>query len=76
MTEPRIESEHNNSGSFDVFLCDGGPMLIRGDAVIEDESGVKHKTHRKLSAVCRCGLSAIKPWCDGSHKIAKNSPSQ
>ncbi|NMA78587.1 MAG: CDGSH iron-sulfur domain-containing protein [Actinomycetales bacterium] len=55
----------------DVILCPGGPMLLRGDHVIEDENGVEHRTWRPVSAVCRCGASGIKPWCDGTHKLKR-----
>ncbi|GAA4776960.1 CDGSH iron-sulfur domain-containing protein [Citricoccus nitrophenolicus] len=53
----------------DVILCPGGPLLLRGDHVVQDEEGTEHRTTRPVSAVCRCGSSAIKPWCDGTHKI-------
>jgi CDGSH-type Zn-finger protein len=53
----------------DVVLCPGGPMLVRGDFVIEDEDGVQHASHRPVSAVCRCGKSSLAPWCDGTHKL-------
>jgi CDGSH-type Zn-finger protein len=44
-------------------------MLLRGAHVVEDDEGVEHRTHRPVSAVCRCGKSASKPWCDGTHKV-------
>jgi CDGSH-type Zn-finger protein len=44
-------------------------MLLRGAHVVEDDEGVEHPTHRPVSAVCRCGKSASKPWCDGTHKV-------
>lgn len=50
-------------------LCPGGPMLLRGDHVVTDAEGVEHATTRSVSAVCRCGKSAISPWCDGTHKV-------
>ena len=42
----------------DVVICPGGPMLLRGDHVVEDDDGVAHRTTRPVSAVCRCGKSA------------------
>ncbi len=57
------------AGHPDVVLCPGGPMLLRGDHVVTDEEGRRHRTTRPVSAVCRCGKSAIKPWCDGTHKV-------
>lgn len=53
----------------DVVVCAGGPVLIRGKHVVEDEDGQLHETSRPVSAVCRCGRSAMKPWCDGTHKV-------
>ncbi|MGA8986564.1 CDGSH iron-sulfur domain-containing protein [Aeromicrobium sp.] len=53
----------------DVILCPGGPMLIRGDHLIEDADGLLHPTRRPVSALCRCGKSSTQPWCDGTHKV-------
>ena len=53
----------------DVVLCPGGPMLLRGDVVVEDADGVRHRTTRPVSAICRCGGTARAPWCDGTHKL-------
>lgn len=61
-----------NSRAFphaDVVLCPGGPMLLRGHHVVEDDQGESHETTRPVSAVCRCHKSASKPWCDGTHKL-------
>ncbi|WP_310290054.1 CDGSH iron-sulfur domain-containing protein [Microbacterium trichothecenolyticum] len=46
-----------------------GPLVVRGDFEIVDEQGVPVETSRRTVALCRCGVSAIKPWCDGTHKI-------
>ena len=53
----------------DVVLCADGPMLLRGDHLVEDPSGTAHRTSRPVSAVCRCGKSSAQPWCDGTHKV-------
>ncbi|MGN6251026.1 MAG: CDGSH iron-sulfur domain-containing protein [Marmoricola sp.] len=55
----------------DVVLCPGGPLLLRGDHVVEDADGVRHATTRPVSAVCRCGHTATSPWCDGTHKVVR-----
>ncbi|WP_422114967.1 CDGSH iron-sulfur domain-containing protein [Brachybacterium sp. UNK5269] len=55
----------------DVVLCPGGPLLLRGEHVIRDEDGQEHRTSRPVSAVCMCGASGIKPWCDGTHKLLR-----
>lgn len=46
-----------------------GPLLVRGDVAIQDASGEPVPRRRKTIALCRCGASAIKPFCDGSHKL-------
>ena len=53
----------------DVIICPGGPLLLRGEHVVVDEEGAEHTTTRPVSAVCRCGKSATRPWCDGTHKV-------
>lgn len=60
----------------DIILCAGGPMLLRGDHVVQDAEGTLHETTRPVSAVCRCGKSGSQPWCDGTHKVLppKNRP--
>lgn len=53
----------------DVIVCPGGPMLLRGEHLVEDVHGVPHPTTRPVTAVCRCQRSASHPWCDGTHKL-------
>ncbi len=45
-----------------------GPLLVRGDYVVKDGSGNEIPARRRTVALCCCGESSIKPWCDGSHK--------
>ncbi|MDR6691678.1 CDGSH-type Zn-finger protein [Microbacterium sp. 1154] len=47
-----------------------GPLLVRGDADILDADGHRVPRTRRTVALCRCGLSTIKPYCDGTHKAA------
>ena len=58
----------------DVVICPGGPMLLRGEHVVQDAAGEVHRTTRPVSAVCRCGRSADLPWCDGTHKVLPSRP--
>lgn len=51
-----------------VRVCPGGPLLVRGAQVIVDDEGVEHPTSRPVVAVCACGKSSSKPWCDSTHK--------
>lgn len=46
-----------------------GPYLVQGPVQIVDAAGHAWKTEAgKAVALCRCGQSANKPFCDGSHK--------
>lgn len=48
--------------------CPDGPILVRGDVEIRDAAGRTVPRRRATVALCRCGASGIKPFCDGSHK--------
>jgi CDGSH-type Zn-finger protein len=45
-----------------------GPYLIRGDFHLTDQDGQPIETRRGTIALCRCGASRTKPFCDGTHK--------
>ena len=52
-----------------VTFCPDGPVLVRGDVELTDEDGRPIEKPRPTVALCRCGGSAMKPWCDGTHKV-------
>jgi CDGSH-type Zn-finger protein len=52
-----------------ITACPDGPLLVRGDLVLFDDDGERIQPHRRTFALCRCGASAIRPFCDGSHKL-------
>ena len=45
-----------------------GPLIVRGDFRLLDQDGAEIDPGRGTIALCRCGKSGIKPFCDGSHK--------
>lgn len=47
-----------------------GPLIVRGDIALFTPDGEPIERHRRTLALCRCGLSSIKPFCDGTHKAA------
>ncbi|MCK6067418.1 MULTISPECIES: CDGSH iron-sulfur domain-containing protein [Microbacterium] len=47
-----------------------GPLLLRGDVDLRTADGEPIPRTRRTVALCRCGLSTIKPFCDGTHKAA------
>jgi CDGSH-type Zn-finger protein len=46
-----------------------GPLIIRGEFTITDVDGTVVDPGRATVALCRCGRSARKPFCDGSHRL-------
>jgi CDGSH-type Zn-finger protein len=51
-----------------IRLRRNGPYVIDGDDVrVIDWNGAEYRVERKPIALCRCGASTTKPFCDGSH---------
>ena len=50
-----------------------GPLLVRGPVKIVDQDGNTIDPGRETVALCRCGKSRIRPFCDGSHKLVRFS---
>jgi CDGSH-type Zn-finger protein len=46
-----------------------GPYIVRGTVALEDQDGVAIPTRRPTIALCRCGRSQMRPFCDGTHKL-------
>jgi CDGSH-type Zn-finger protein len=46
-----------------------GPYLLRGAFTLCDQDGVEIATTRRVVALCRCGKSRTRPFCDGTHKL-------
>ncbi len=48
-----------------------GPLLVTGDVALVDGAGSAFGLGgRTTISLCRCGHSANKPFCDGSHNRA------
>jgi len=56
------------TGEIVVRVVPDGPLLVRGARTVQDENGDDHEVTRPVVAVCACGKSARKPWCDSTHK--------
>jgi CDGSH-type Zn-finger protein len=45
-----------------------GPYLVDGsDVTLVDWNGVSYPISKRPFALCRCGGSTTKPFCDGTH---------
>ncbi len=56
-----------SDGALEIKQAPGGPLLLTGPHVIVTSAGREGWSGTK-SALCRCGKSENKPFCDGSHK--------
>jgi uncharacterized Fe-S cluster protein YjdI len=50
----------------EITIIENGPALVKGKFRVLKTSGDKIETAEQI-ALCRCGASHNKPFCDGSH---------
>jgi CDGSH-type Zn-finger protein len=48
-----------------------GPYLVRGPFSMVDQEGNEIEIKRRVVALCRCGRSQTRPFCDGTHKAIR-----
>ena len=52
-----------------ITVGNNGPLRISGEIELLDANGNSYGLGgREIISLCRCGLSANKPFCDGAHK--------
>lgn len=51
---------------FSITEVADGPLYVRGEFSLVDDDGTPFEAGRRV-ALCRCGASQSKPFCDGSH---------
>jgi uncharacterized Fe-S cluster protein YjdI len=52
-----------------IVCAADGPLLLEGPIVVRDAAGAVVASGGKV-ALCRCGQSGKKPFCDGAHRRA------
>jgi len=57
----------------DLERCGEGPVLARHAVVVIDADGVEHQVTRPVVALCTCGKSQRRPWCDSTHKSIRRA---
>ncbi|MGD8397934.1 MAG: CDGSH iron-sulfur domain-containing protein [Anaerolineae bacterium] len=55
-------------GEIEIKGRKNGPYLIRAKARYTDADGEEQVTTGRTLALCRCGGSKNKPFCDGTHR--------
>lgn len=51
--------------SVTIKIRDNGPYIVEGEFKLTDMAG--NEIPLKKMALCRCGGSTMKPFCDGTH---------
>jgi len=59
------------TGNTRIQVLKNGPILISGNFIIRDAAKKKIHIAGEIAAICRCGASKKKPFCDGSHLAIK-----
>jgi uncharacterized Fe-S cluster protein YjdI len=60
--------EDELAGDVELAALPDGPMQVRGKIRLTDGAGRVLREDTRL-ALCRCGASRNKPFCDGTHKV-------
>ena len=51
-----------------IKVRESGPYLVTGPITLTDCDGMPYTVSGENVALCRCGGSSTKPFCDGSHR--------
>jgi CDGSH-type Zn-finger protein len=52
----------------EIMIRPSGPYIVRGRIRLKDAGGTEFDLGGKEDiALCRCGASTTKPFCDGTH---------
>ena len=56
----------NENSELKITVTHNGPLIVEGTYKLIDKDG-KETTETGKTALCRCGHSHHKPFCDGTH---------
>ena len=63
-----VEETGQESSAVRIRVVTDGPLLFKTGLELETDSGDVKTSDGPTTALCRCGASENKPFCDGSHK--------
>ena len=59
------------NGAVEIKVRDDGPYKVTGPVrIVDADGGVFEVEEGRPVALCRCGQSKTKPFCDATHKEA------
>ncbi len=62
--DPRLRDGDAEGGALKVVVAENGPLILDGPLTL---TGGEDRCTGGKGALCRCGASENKPFCDGSH---------
>ena len=51
-----------------ITIVENGPIIVKAATEVSVRVGADAETKSDAIALCRCGQSSKKPFCDGSHR--------
>jgi CDGSH-type Zn-finger protein len=61
--------QRDDDDDVSIVAYPNGPFLVRGRVTFTTPDGEPLPPGRRTVALCRCGKSMRKPFCDGTHKM-------
>ena len=62
----RSTLEYAGMAQVTIETIKNGPYIVTGEVELIDADGNKYPVEKRM-ALCRCGASTEKPFCDGTH---------
>jgi hypothetical protein len=62
-----LKSNEREESHTEIEVSKGGPYVIKTSVEIVHTDG-NREARDKVTALCRCGASKNKPYCDGTHR--------
>ncbi len=64
--QAQVGGADEGDGPVTIVCAANGPLLVRGPLTVVASDG--RATSGEKGALCRCGASSAKPFCDGAHR--------
>ena len=69
--QPGCNGNVRYTSGMEINVTENGPILVKGQIQLVDSAGKPYDLQGKeVVALCRCGHSGNKPFCDGAHRGA------
>ena len=62
-------ADETTTAALRIQLRPNGPLVLQGPVRLERDDGTLIREANSM-ALCRCGASRERPFCDGSHRVA------